>query len=131
MNTTDTTLDQLVRNVKALRDDLERLVRLDDCEAEQDDLDWLTANAGDLGIDETGIGPWVYLWNLPLEVVHHASRRSDSQDWEYTHTVIVFTTGGPHIELDTATRTITGRWGSDNVVRSVDRSVADFYESDC
>ena len=126
MNTTDQILDQLARGVNSLRDDLERLVRLAQFGEEDDDSAWLRANGEDLGIyDHEGL--WSHLWELPLEVIHRATRHNDGDNWEYTNTVVVFCAGGPHIELDTATRTISGRWGGYSVDRSVDRSVAEFY----
>lgn len=126
---TETTYHQLASSVTRLKYDLERLVRLADGEGDEGDTEWLALHGEDYGIDPDE-GAWSYLWNLPLEVVHHASRLSDAQEWEPTHTVAVFTTGGPHIELDTSTGTISGRWGSDAVARNVDRAVADFYASE-
>lgn len=126
---TETTYHQLASSVTRLKYDLERLVRLADGEGDEGDTDWLELHGEDYGID-LDEGVWSYLWNMPLEVVHHASRRSDAQEWEPTHSVVIFTTGGPHIELDTSTACIHGRWGSDAVARSVDRAVADFYASE-
>ena len=127
MTNTDTTLDQLARSVNGLRDDLERLVRIQvECTNDPRDLRWLEAEGIDLDDDES---LYTHLWERPLEIVHHATRSSDTYEWVLTHTVIVFCTGGPHIEVHTGTGDIVGHWGNEHVRRSIDQSVCDFYEA--
>lgn len=127
--TTTTTTDQLRDQVTRLAEDLERLERLATDTATEADVAWLDANADDEGISTSeDDGVWAHLWERPLEVVHHATRRSDTYEWTYSHTVVVFSTGGPHIELNTETHRLTGWWGSDTVERRVDEAVSAFYE---
>jgi hypothetical protein len=50
------------------------------------------------------------------------------EDAEYRGCEVLITYGGPDIRLDTSTGLVTGRWGGDEVTRSVDSSVCDYYD---
>lgn len=64
----------------------------------------------------------------PLEIVEHG-RRAPGGEWETTHVVVVFGTGGPHIELDTSERAVMGYWGGDRERAPVSGAVVEYFES--
>lgn len=67
-----------------------------------------------------------HLLDWPLEVVEHGTR-SRGEDWEYTHAVIVFGTGGPHVEYDGDKGCIVGYWSGEQVMRSAPDGIEEFY----
>lgn len=64
----------------------------------------------------------------PLTVTEYG-KRNPGGEWETTHVVVVFSTGGPHIELDTFERAVVGYWGSDRERAPVADAVIDYFES--
>ena len=61
-----------------------------------------------------------------LELIQHGTR-TPGDDWEATHVIVVFCTGGPHIELDTERNMLEGRWGSDRRDHRVDEATSDYF----
>ena len=64
----------------------------------------------------------------PLAMTEHGTR-SPGGEWETSHYVILFGTGGPHIELDGSTGRLEGYWWGDRVSVSIDDAVLDYYTS--
>jgi hypothetical protein len=54
--------------------------------------------------------------------------RFQFNDWEMTSVVVVFGTGGPHIELDTSEGAVMGYWASDRARYGVTSVVVDYFE---
>lgn len=63
-----------------------------------------------------------------LDVTVHGKRKPHHSYWEITHVEVVFSTGGPHIELDTGKKAVMGYWGGDVARASVDDYVVDYFE---
>lgn len=141
MTDNDTTRLQLSRNVKGIAEDLERLVSIAQ-ECSHDDPKAIIALFEEHGYEEFAADPddpdeydasdaaetaTEILNNWPLEA-YEVGRRSPGGEWEHTHTVVVFGTGGPHIELDTSEGAIMGYWGGDRASFPVDQDVCDYFE---
>lgn len=69
-----------------------------------------------------------HLEEWPLEVIQHATRPTRQREWEYSHSVVVFCTGGPHVELSTRDGVVRGYWGGDSCTALVSDDVNGFYE---
>lgn len=131
--------NDLESNVRSVRDDIERLARIatgDDLTAA--DWAWMIDEGADLEplehVDED-LNGWDaqeaardLLGDRPLEVVELATRQPGGE-WVYSHSVVVFCTGGPHVELNTKTGRVEGYWAGDLSSMSVDQTVVDFFES--
>ena len=144
------TRDRLYEHVTGARDHLERLFRII-TEPAVDDIAWLKdegANVDDItaevaalddpdDIDEVTLGrisdlAYEFLGGDILDVTIHGERSAFSHDytadWTVTGLVILLTCGGPHIELNTRTRTFDGWWGGAEVKVSADSDLCDWAE---
>lgn len=129
----DSTYDQLLSMVDELAHDLEVLVAAANGDAV--DTHVLQAIFEDHGVE---VDDWYtsddvarYILSAwPLEIVYHGQRAPGSE-WETTNCVVVFSTGGPHVELDTSACAVVGYWGGSTVRRGVSNGVVDFFEEWC
>jgi hypothetical protein len=129
------TATQLRDNVRSTAADLEVLVAAVNGDAVDPHV--LQAIFEDHGVMEddgytSDDGAYYILSTWPLEIVQHG-RRAPGGEWETTHVVVVFSTGGPHVELDTSERAVVGYWGSDRDRAPVSGVVVDYFGSltDC
>lgn len=65
----------------------------------------------------------------PLEIVVHGTKGLGDREWSVTGLRVVFTIGGPHIELNTQTGAIEGSWAGSVVRRYVSTYAQAFYDN--
>jgi len=119
------TSEQLQRSVRGTAEDLERLVSL--INGDEVDCADLFTDHGYGADDDPGNTALVILEEWPLEA-YVTGRRDIGGSWDVTGVVVVFGTGGPHIELDTNERAVVGYWGSDRFEWTVSGAVVDYFE---
>lgn len=138
------TREALLRQVEAQLDDMERMVgyaqgnELDiddlpmlrdlgfesDCDIDPDDPDAdCMADHGD-GLQDFAMEQ-IDESVLESYGVYHG--RPD--DLRYQGCVVVVCIGGPHVELQTETRTWVGYWGGEKVTLSASRDVCDYFDA--
>jgi len=126
------TATQLRDNVRSTAADLEILVAIASEDFDKSDGDTAAAIFEDHGREITPDTEWAetareILDEWPLGFVEHG-KRTPGGEWETTHVVVVFGTGGPHIELDTSERAVMGYWGSDRDRAPVSGAVVEYFE---
>lgn len=67
-----------------------------------------------------------HLLDWPLEIVEHGTRQPGGE-WETSHVVIVFGTGGPHVEYDGSKGRIVGYWSGETAYASAPDGIEEFY----
>jgi hypothetical protein len=137
------TQEELIKMVESIVADLENAVELISDSSCEHAEKWLKS----MGVDVEGITfpshpAWENESDTDEDAIREAAERylddvlsiegiwkggSKGNAW-YRGCEVLITCGGPDIRLDTATGYVTGRWGGDEVTRSVDSSVCDYYD---
>jgi hypothetical protein len=124
------TRTSLLDQVEAQRSTYERMVALAQGQGgDTDDRLWLADEIGqDVdGIDETSEAAQEWLDEGPLEIVKWY-RSGVGDDPDFSHVEVVICTGGPHVELNTKTRTWDGYWWSETVSVAASQAVCDYFD---
>lgn len=125
------THEQLVASVENIARDLEELVTIaHGGESPVSMAEYLEGFGVDIEDHDGYAAPaaWAALVDYwPLEISVRGSRALNER-WNISHVVVVFCTGGPHIELNTRSGEVVGAWGTDAVSRSVSADVTSFYD---
>ena len=133
------TSTQLYNSVRGLADDLTILVDLLQSNPENWQIhaaeDFLSehgyepviGNDGSYDLDQMyeDLSEFLNEWPLEAKII---GEKEPGGEFEPTHVEVLFTTGGPHIELDTGKRAVIGWWGSESATWGVSSEVCGFFE---
>lgn len=141
----DGTREQLRRSVQSIAEDLDRLVSIaQGDEIALDDVRLLESYGAAIALSVLTDDPDAFvaidtdeyvemadtaIRESVLEAYATGRRGLASGEWDVTGVVVVFTIGGPHIELETATGAVHGYWGGDVARYSVSSDTVAFFEA--
>ena len=128
------TRTELLRQVEAQRDDMERMVRIATGNADDEiegDWEWLRDNGADIpeqADDDEMIEAGQNMIDESL-LESYGVYHGRPDDLRYQGCVVVVHLGGPHVELQTETRTWHGYWAGNTVVLSASRDVCEYFDA--
>lgn len=135
-----TTKTDLERQVEGLAAELELIIPIITRDREIDDdsrpavLQWLMDQGygdNDVALDDDSLADLVQeaLEQDILEITVHGKKTlAAGDDWTMTGIDVVFTIGGPHIELDTREGSVMGYWGGEKARMGVTSAVTEYFE---